>query len=228
MASLRLARERGAANYGWLQARYSFSFANYYDPHFMGFSSLRVINEDRVAPRRGFDTHGHQNMEILTYVLAGSLEHRDSQGNVGRLNAGDFQYMSAGSGIRHSENNPADDELHLLQIWIEPNEQGTEPSYQDKTLIAVEGWQLIAAADGRDASFPIRQQAELWRLRLTGAAETRLPPHQGSYYVHQVRGELQVAGLTLHAGDALSFGQAEIELLQSSDLGSETLVFLLA
>ncbi|MGL5040280.1 MAG: pirin family protein, partial [Aeromonas sp.] len=168
MMQLRAADERGKANFGWLDARHSFSFGHYYDPQWMGHSALRVINQDWVAPGGGFATHPHADMEILTYVLSGAIAHQDSLGHSEQISVGDFQLMSAGSGIRHREYNPSHtDPLSLLQIWIEPNEFGTPPTYQQNSIAAKPGMTLVASPNGEEGSFTIRQQARVWRLRLT-------------------------------------------------------------
>ena len=196
MMKLRAAEARGKANFGWLDARHSFSFGHYYDPDWMGHSVLRVINQDLVAPGGGFATHPHANMEILTCVLQGTIEHKDSLGHAEQIPAGDFQLMSAGSGIRHSEYNPSQTEpLSLLQIWIEPNEVGTTPGYQQKKIENKPGMTLVASPDGEAGSFRIRQQARVWRLQLA-EGETLEWALQGRHgYLHMISGELTGNGL---------------------------------
>ncbi len=165
MFDMRYAAERGKADFGWLQSHHTFSFASYYDPAQMGFSALRVINDDKVAPGAGFDTHGHKDMEILSLVLSGKIAHKDSAGNTEILPAGEFQLMSAGAGIYHSEFNASKtDELAFLQIWLQPNQQGGEPGYQQKDFGQREGLTLILSPDGRDGSLTLRQDALLYQL----------------------------------------------------------------
>ncbi|HYO92257.1 MAG TPA: pirin family protein, partial [Pyrinomonadaceae bacterium] len=165
MITVRRAKERGHFNFGWLDTYHTFSFGDYYDPRFMGFRDLRVINEDRVHPGRGFPTHGHRDMEIITYILAGSLEHKDSIGTGSVIRPGEVQRMSAGRGVRHSEHNHSESEpVHLLQIWILPNEEGIEPSYEQKTYADEEKrgrLRLVASPDGSDNSVLIHQETKL-------------------------------------------------------------------
>lgn len=163
MIEIRRSDERGPADHGWLQSRHTFSFANYYDPKHMGVSALRVINDDKVAPGMGFSTHSHEDMEIISYVKKGTIEHKDSMDNVEKLPVGEFQLMSAGTGVTHSEYNPSSEEsLEFLQIWIEPNVKGIEPGYQQKQFDKKEGLQLIISPDARDGSFLIHQDASLY------------------------------------------------------------------
>ncbi len=229
MLILRAANERGRANFGWLNSSHTFSFGQYYDPKHMGVSALRVINDDRVAPGAGFDTHGHRNMEIISYVLDGTIAHRDSMGNVEHLPAGEFQLMSAGSGVMHSEFNPATDQpLHFLQIWIQPNEQNTEPGYQQKRFPRQQAIQPVITPDGRDGTLSIRQDAQLVHVRLTAEnAEQILNPAR-RYYVHAINGPLQLqAGdntLILNAGDGVSISN-EQALTFSADSKAEALLF---
>jgi redox-sensitive bicupin YhaK (pirin superfamily) len=184
MIIVRPSEQRGHADHGWLRAKHSFSFAEYYDPAEMGWGVLRVINEDRVAPGMGFGTHGHRDMEIVTYILSGALEHKDSLGNGGVIRRGEVQRMSAGKGIMHSEFNPLpDQETHLLQIWIEPAQRGTPASYeqQELALDAMRGrWRLVASPDGADGSTTIGQDARLWAASWRPAAPSttagRRPP----------------------------------------------------
>jgi quercetin 2,3-dioxygenase len=203
MISIRKANQRGGADFGWLKSKHSFSFGSYYDEAHMGFSALRVINDDRVAPDTGFDTHGHRDMEIISYVLEGEIAHKDSQGNVATLPPGEFQLMSAGSGIRHSEFNPsATKPLHFLQIWIQPNVYGRTPGYQQKAFGSEQGLTLVASPDGKDGSLEIKQDANLYQLFL-GAGKTldyNTKLHRKTY-VHLIAGELQVNGETLKPGD---------------------------
>ncbi len=212
MLELRHAEQRGHANFGWLQSRHSFSFGRYYDPAQMGFSALRVINDDWVAPGAGFDTHGHRDMEIISLVLDGAIAHRDSTGQVATLPAGEYQLMSAGSGIMHSEFNANPDQpLRFLQIWIEPDVTGGEPGYQQKPFAASTGLSLIASPNGADGSLTIRQQAYLYQLCLPAAGQQEFKAQAGRHlYVHLVSGTLQAQSLTedtaqfsLQAGDGI-------------------------
>ena len=225
MMQLRVAEERGKANFGWLDARHSFSFGHYYDPQWMGHSVLRVINQDQVAPGGGFATHPHANMEILTYVLSGTIAHKDSLGHAEQIPAGEFQLMSAGSGIRHSEYNPSQtDPLSLLQIWIEPSEFGTPPGYQQQKIAARPGMTLVASPDGEAGSLVIRQQARIWRLELAPGEtiEWALAGHHG--YLQLISGELTANDLVVRPGDGvLSRDQSRWHLLATH--ASEALLF---
>jgi redox-sensitive bicupin YhaK (pirin superfamily) len=204
MITLRPSAERGYADHGWLKARHSFSFAEYYDPAEMGWGALRVINEDRVAPGKGFGTHGHRDMEIVTYILSGALEHKDSLGSGGIIQRGEVQRMSAGKGVMHSEFNPSpDEETHLLQIWIAPAKQGTAASYEQQELALESGvWRLIASPDGAAGSTTIGQDA-LILATVLGVGE-RINHHLSAgrlAYVQVVRGQLDLNGKKLSAGD---------------------------
>ncbi|MFM4990659.1 pirin family protein [Aeromonas veronii] len=225
MMQLRAAEARGKANFGWLDARHSFSFGHYYDPEWMGHSVLRVINQDLVAPGGGFATHPHANMEILTCVLQGTIEHKDSLGHAEQIPAGDFQLMSAGSGIRHSEYNPSQtDPLSLLQIWIEPNEFGTPPGYQQKKIESRPGMTLVASPDGEAGSLRIRQQARIWRLELAPGEtlEWALAGRHG--YLQMISGTLAANGLVARPGDGvLSRDEYRWELVATS--ASQALLF---
>ena len=203
MISIRRSDERGGANFGWLDSKHSFSFGSYYDPRHMGYSALRVINDDRVAPGGGFATHGHSNMEIISYVLDGEIAHKDSEGNVATLPPGEFQLMSAGSGIRHSEFNPSTSKpLHFLQIWIEPNVQDKAPGYQQKAFGSEQGLTLAVSPDGEAGSLVIKQDARVYQLLLDAGTSAELPAVTGrKYYVHLINGELAVEGETLGPGD---------------------------
>ncbi len=206
MIQLRPSAERGYADHGWLRAKHSFSFADYYDPAEMGWGALRVINEDRVAPGQGFGTHGHRDMEIVTYILSGALEHKDSLGHGGVIQRGEVQRMSAGKGIRHSEFNPlADQETHLLQIWIEPAQLGTQASYEQQALPveAMRGrWRLVASPDGADGSTTIGQDARLWASLLVPGEQIEYRLSAGRLaYVQVISGQLSVNGQPLAAGD---------------------------
>jgi quercetin 2,3-dioxygenase len=213
MNTLRRSHERGYANHGWLDSYHSFSFADYFDPKHVEFGPLRVINEDRVAPGEGFGTHPHRDMEIISYVLSGELAHKDSMGNGSVIRPGDVQRMSAGSGIRHSEFNPSNTEaVHFLQIWIQPNAEGIEPSYEEKHFSDSEKQgrlRLIASPDGADGSVLIHQDAAVYVGRFDGSeqAQLELKPGRRSY-VHVVRGEVRVNTIALSAGDALKVTDA--------------------
>ena len=206
MLTVRKADERGHASHGWLDTWHTFSFADYHDPREMGFGALRVINDDKVEPGQGFGTHGHRDMEIITYVLEGALEHKDSMGNGSIIRPGNVQRMSAGTGVRHSEFNPSREErVHLLQIWIEPRITGVRPSYEEKQFGVPERkgrLRLIASPDGRDGSVTIHQDAYVHAALLDGkdAAAHRLAPGRRAY-VHVARGAVKVNGIELRGGD---------------------------
>jgi quercetin 2,3-dioxygenase len=227
MTKLRRSAERGHANHGWLDSYHSFSFADYYDPRHMGFGPLRVINEDRVQAGKGFGTHGHRDMEIITYVLEGSLGHNDSIGNGSTIVPGDVQRMSAGSGVRHSEfNHEKQGVTHFLQIWIEPNEAGIAPSYEQKHFKPEDKrgrLRLIASPDGRDGSVTIHQDALLYAGLFDGAESARHPLQNEKGYVHVARGRIKVNGQVLEAGDALKTEGGSIELTDGKQ--AEVLVF---
>jgi quercetin 2,3-dioxygenase len=203
---IRRSAERGYADHGWLRSFHSFSFADYYDPRHMGFSALRVINEDSIAPGAGFGTHGHRDMEIISVVLDGELAHKDSLGNGSVIRPGDVQRMSAGSGVRHSEFNHATGPTHFLQIWIEPNVTGIAPSYEERHFDAGEQrgrLRLVASPDGRDGALTIHQDARLYLGRFDGAETARHEAAAGrKTYLHVARGSLHVNGERLQAGDA--------------------------
>jgi redox-sensitive bicupin YhaK (pirin superfamily) len=209
MLELRPAAQRGSANFGWLQSRHSFSFGRYYDPAQMGFSALRVINDDWVAPGAGFDTHGHRDMEIISLVLDGAIAHRDSTGQLATLPAGEYQLMSAGRGITHSEFNANPDKpLRFLQIWIEPDVTGGVPGYQQKPFAQSAGLQLIAAPDGADGSLQLRQQAYLYQLCLAAGGQQDFEAKAGRHlYIHLVSGALQ----GLSSGEADSSPQFSLQ-----------------
>ncbi|MBC3869680.1 pirin family protein [Undibacterium oligocarboniphilum] len=229
MISVRRAHERGYAEHGWLKSYHSFSFADYYDPQHMGFGPLRVINDDWIAPGMGFGTHPHQNMEIITYVLEGAIAHQDSMGNGSTIRPGNVQYMSAGTGVRHSEFNPSPSEhTRLLQIWIEPDVLGKAPRYNEKTFSAAEKngqLRLVASPDGEQDSVAIRQNARLYIGLFDGdqQADIRLSP-QRLTYVHLARGALSVNGVPLQEGDAVKL-QDESSLHLSAGKQAEVLVF---
>ena len=236
MISLRKSSERGFADHGWLKSFHSFSFADYHDPRHMGFGNLRVINEDRIAPGTGFGTHGHRDMEIVSYVLEGELAHKDSMGNgeagaaaSGVIRPGDVQRMSAGSGVRHSEFNHAPAATtHFLQIWIEPSERGIAPGYEQKHFAAETkrgALKLIASPDGRDGSVTIHADAAIYSGLFDGAKALRRELDAARRcYVHLVRGSLDVNGQRLHAGDALLLESEALLTLAGGD-NAEVLVF---
>ena len=232
MIALRRNQDRGHANHGWLDSWHSFSFADYHDPAHMGFGPLRVINEDRVQPGMGFGTHGHRDMEIISYVLEGALEHKDSMGNGSVIRPGNVQRMSAGTGVRHSEYNPSADEgVHFLQIWIEPGVRGVAPSYEERHFDAASKrgrLRLIASRDGREGSVTIHQDAQVYAALLDGTESATHAVAAGrKAYVHVARGEVTVNGQPLRAGDALkATGEREIRLDGGRD--AEVLLFDLA
>jgi quercetin 2,3-dioxygenase len=217
MEQVRRSAERGHANHGWLDSYHSFSFADYYDPQHMGFGPLRVINEDRVQPGEGFGTHGHRDMEIISYVLEGELAHKDSMGTGSTIVPGDVQRMSAGNGVRHSEFNQEQAKVtHFLQIWIEPAVRGIPPSYEQKHFAAGEKrgrLRLIASPDGADGSVTIHQDARVYAGLFDGAERATHALAKGRLgYVHVARGRAQVNGHNLQAGDALKSDAAEIRI----------------
>ena len=226
MIEIRPSEERGPADHGWLKSRHTFSFAGYYDPQHMGVSALRVINDDKVIPGAGFATHSHQDMEIISYVKKGTIEHKDSMGNVERLPVGEFQLMTAGTGVTHSEYNPSQTEpLEFLQIWIQPNVLGIEPGYQQKRFEARSGLQLIASPDARDGSLLLHQDASLYQLRLNDgeSASHKLAPGR-TVYVHVVSGIIGVNKARLGEGDGARL--AEIDSVDFEGVAeSEALVF---
>src|SRR5258706_2652244 len=229
MIEIRRGRERGHAEHGWLDSWHSFSFADYHDPAHMGFSQLRVINEDRIQPGTGFGTHGHRDMEIISYVLEGALGHKDSMGTGSTIVPGDVQRMSAGRGVQHSEQNHAKAEVtHFLQIWIEPNVRGIAPGYEQKHFDAASKrgrLRLVASPDGAQGSVSIHQDARVYAALLDDAERVQhsfAPGRKG--YVHVVRGKLTANGTPLAAGDALkASGIAKITLENGE--GAEVLLF---
>ncbi len=232
MITLRLSNERGHAQHGWLDSYHTFSFAEYHDPSHMGFRSLRVINEDRVAPGMGFGTHPHRDMEILTYILEGRLAHEDSMGNGREIAPGQLQTMSAGTGIQHSESNASRTEpVHFLQIWIRPNKNGLAPRYAEWNPPAgadLQAQTLLASPDGRDGSATIAQDALLWLVKLPpgGALDYPVEPKRG-LWVQTMHGALRVNGRPLNAGDAAAL-EDETQLRLESQTGAEALLFDLA
>ena len=232
MITLRKSSERGYADHGWLKSFHTFSFAGYYDAAHMGYGNLRVINEDRVAAGRGFGTHGHRDMEIISYVISGELAHKDSMGNVKGIPPGDVQRMSAGTGVQHSEFNHAEGQTtHFLQIWIEPNVTGIPPSYEQKTIPELDKrgtLRLVASPDGVMDSVTLHADARLYAGLFNGpeAATLALNP-QRKTWVQMVRGQLDVNGHTLQAGDGAAI-EAEAALQLSGGQDAEVLVFDLA
>jgi len=206
MMKIRKANERGHAEHGWLDTYHTFSFADYYDPHWLGFRSLRVINDDLVMPGMGFGTHPHHDMEIITYILSGALEHKDSMGNGRVIRAGDVQYMAAGTGVQHSEFNPSKTEAtRLLQIWIQPDRKGVTPRYGEKsfTAAATGAWHLVTSKTGRDGSIAIHQDADLWRAKLdAGQTLSRSLAEDRHAWIHVAEGEVTIDGKTFFGGDA--------------------------
>ena len=232
MLTLRKSQDRGFADHGWLKSYHSFSFAEYYDRAHMGWGNLRVINEDRVAPGKGFGQHSHRDMEIISYVLSGELAHRDSMGNVKGIPPGDVQRMSAGTGVTHSEFNHAEGETtHFLQIWILPNEMGIPPGYEQKTIPAEQKrgvLRLVASPDGEQGSVTIHADATVYSGLFDGSesAEFALDPARKGY-VHLIRGMLEVNGQRLSSGDAVLLeNESRIALANGTD--AEVLVFDLA
>lgn len=227
MISIRRSHERGGANFGWLDSKHTFSFGSYYDERHMGFSALRVINDDHVIPGAGFDTHGHRDMEIISYVLEGEIAHKDSEGNVASLPAGEFQLMSAGSGIRHSEFNPSRTKgLHFLQIWIQPNVYGEAPGYQQKDFGRNPGLTLAISPDGETGSLVIKQDARIYQLLLGPKDATQLDTKtHRHYYVHVIDGELDIAGETIRPGDGAKLSAIDVLQLQAGPQTVKALVF---
>lgn len=229
MMHIRRSEARGRADHGWLKSYHSFSFADYHDPTWMGWGNLRVINEDRIAPGTGFGTHGHRDMEIISYVLQGNLAHRDSMGHVQGIEPGEVQRMSAGTGVRHSEfNHDPSGQTHFLQIWIEPDQAGVEPGYEQKRFDDAEKrgrLRLVAAPGGPSGAVSMHADARMYAGLFDGQeqAALALDPTRKAY-VHLVRGELTVNGECLRAGDALAIA-GEAALTLSSGVNAEVLVF---
>lgn len=222
MLTVRHAADRGVARFGWLDSRHSFSFGDYYDPDHMGFGPLRVINEDRVSPRAGFPTHGHRDMEIVTYVIDGALEHKDSTGTGSVIRPGDVQRMSAGSGIRHSEYNAsAEDPVHFLQIWIVPEREGLTPGYEQKNFPADArrgGLRLIGSRDGRDGSVTIHRDVDLLASIMAEGETVRHDVRPGrKLWLQVVRGSVTVNGTEANAGDGLA-----VEGVERIDIAAKT------
>jgi redox-sensitive bicupin YhaK (pirin superfamily) len=230
MITLRKSAERGGGNHGWLDSKFSFSFADYRDPCHMGFGPLRVINEDRIAPAAGFPTHPHRDMEILTWVLSGSVAHRDSEGNQAVVRPGELQRMSAGTGIQHSEfNASATDPLHLLQIWIIPSARGLKPGYEQTAFTDLDGkLRLVAAPDGRDGAVTIHQDAELYAARLAEGQQVVFTPKPGRIqWVQLARGAANLNGQALQQGDGAAV-DGETALTIRAEQAAEVLLFDMA
>ena len=228
MKMIRRANERGHAEHGWLDTYHTFSFANYYDPNWMGFRSLRVINDDLVMPKMGFGTHPHRDMEIITYVLSGALQHKDSMGNGRVIRPGEVQYMAAGTGVQHSEFNPSQDEaVHLLQIWIVPERRGVKPHYAEKSLVEAPKGQfnLVTSKSGRDGSLAINQDAELYVAKLETGNEVSHALKPGRHaWVHVAEGEVKFNGDTLRSGDAVALSdESGVQLVAAKP--SQVLLF---
>lgn len=223
--SILKANDRGDADHGWLHSRHTFSFAGYYDPRRMGFSHLRVINEDRVDAGRGFGTHPHRDMEIVSYVIDGELGHRDTLGTGSVIRPGEVQLMSAGSGIAHSEMNPSPERpVHFLQIWILPAKAGTKPRYDQRDFGRDPGLRLVVSPDGRDGSLQIGQDTDIHRALLSAGTTTTLPLRHTRAWVQVVRGQLDVNGAQLRDGDAVAIEDASsIPLRADSEV--EALIF---
>ena len=232
MLTLRKSAERGYADHGWLKSYHSFSFAGYHDPKHMGWGNLRVINEDRIAPGTGFGTHGHRDMEIISYVLSGQLAHKDTLGNIKGIPPGDVQRMSAGTGVQHSEFNHAPDEAtHFLQIWIEPDVTGIVPGYEQKSFADSEKrgvLRLVASADGAHGSVTLHADAAIYAGLLDGAESATLARDPArKAYVHLVHGAVHLNGQALSGGDAVLV-EGESLLTLAHGQGAEVLVFDLA
>ncbi len=232
MITLRESTERGHANHGWLDSYFTFSFANYYDPRHTGFRSLRVLNEDRVDPGAGFPTHPHNDMEILTYVIEGSLEHRDSMGNGSLVRAGEFQRMTAGTGVRHSEFNPSKTEpLHLLQIWILPAEMGLTPGYEQKEFPRndrLNALRVVASPSGRDASLILHQDAEVLTAVLEAGKSVEHRLDKGRHgWVQVISGSVEINGQPSQGGDGISLSREERIVVKANE-EADVLLFDLA
>ena len=228
MMKIRKANERGHAEHGWLDTYHTFSFADYYDPQWMGFRSLRVINDDLVMPGQGFGTHPHRDMEIITYILSGALEHKDSMGNGRVIGPGEVQYMAAGTGVQHSEFNPSKDQaVHLLQIWIQPDRKGTAPRYAEKSLADAPAGtlHLVASKTGRDDSIAIQQDADLWlaKLGVDNAVKHNLAKGRHAW-IHVAEGEVSLNGKELSGGDAAGVSEERV-LELSATKPSQVLLF---
>ena len=231
MIHIRKAQDRGQADLGWLKSQHTFSFASYYDPQHMGVSSLRVINDDRVAPGAGFETHGHKDMEIISYVISGTIAHKDSFGNVKTLPAGEFQLMSAGKGIYHSEFNASNTEsLHFLQIWIQPDTLGIDAGYQQKAFEQTSALTAVVTPTGENGTLKVQQDATLYRLMLAPQEQVNMPQlkPQRQLYVQLVEGTLKVNDQVLTPGDGAHITAEEAVRFSATGSNVTALVFDLA
>ncbi|MFB2655421.1 pirin family protein [Shewanella xiamenensis] len=231
MIRIRKAQDRGQADLGWLKSQHTFSFASYYDPRHMGVSSLRVINDDRVAPNAGFETHGHKDMEIISYVISGTIAHKDSFGNIKTLPAGEFQLMSAGKGIYHSEFNASNTEpLHFLQIWIQPDTLGIDAGYQQKAFEQTSALTAVVTPTGENGTLKVQQDATLYRLMLAPQEQVNMPQlkPQLQLYVQLVEGTLKVNDQVLTPGDGAHITAEEVVRFSATDSPVTALVFDLA
>ncbi len=225
MRYIRKASERGHANFGWLDSHHTFSFGRYYDPEHMGISVLRVINDDRVAPGRGFETHGHKDMEILSYVVSGKLAHKDSTGTSDVIPAGDIQRMTAGRGIMHSEFNGSDkDEVHFLQIWIQPSESGLSPGYEQKTIPQNGPLTALVTPDGQKGTVKVHQDMSLYRLRLQAGEFFNAGTRKRLGYLHLINGNITVDDDNYETGDGIGLYQDD-ELSIRANKDTEALWF---
>jgi quercetin 2,3-dioxygenase len=232
MKTIRRGSDRGHANHGWLNSYHSFSFGDYYDPQHMSFRDLRVLNDDQIVAGNGFGTHPHRDMEIITYVLEGAIEHRDSMGNGAIVQAGDVQRMTAGTGVTHSEFNPSSTVMtHLLQIWIMPEQMCLEPSYEQKNFSPADKQnqlRLVASSDGRDGSVLIHQDVDLYASLLAPSESLAIDLNPARYYwLHVARGQVMVDGKKLGGGDAIGLSQ-ESQLMLNGQENAEILLFDLA
>ncbi|MDC1143186.1 pirin family protein [Planctomycetota bacterium] len=225
MINILKSEDRGQADYGWLKPRYTFSFAQYFNPEFMGFRRLRVMNEDRIAAGGAFPTHPHDNTEIITYVMTGGLEHKDSLGNTGVIQPGIIQRMSAGSGIRHSESNPTESETHLYQIWLEPSEHNVQPSWEERAIPEAAGLRLIASPDGANGSTTIHAPVKLWVGKLDAGESLSYSIDEGRHAWLQVtKGELTLNSELLQTSDGAAISDVR-ELAVMANKDTEFLLF---
>lgn len=230
MIQIRRANERGHTQWGWLDSRHTFSFGDYHDPGHAGFRSLRVLNDDRVQPGEGFGTHGHRDMEILSYVLEGALEHKDSSGGGGVIRPGEIQFMRAGRGVEHSEYNHSKTEpVHFLQIWIVPDKRGLKPTYGQKAFdadLSRRSFVLLASPDGREGTIQVQQDVNVWMTRLGKGESRALPLAPGRHaWVHVSRGSASLDGASLQEGDGAEVSGEESLKFSGGDKGAEVLIF---
>lgn len=227
MIEIRKADTRGQVDLGWLSSNHTFSFGHYYDPSYMGVSALRVINDDWVAPGTGFETHPHNNMEIVSYVLSGSIEHKDTMGFHSILEAGDIQVMSAGSGLMHSEFNASQSEpLNFLQIWIKPNQHNTEPSYAEKNIKHHKGISLIVSPEGTHESLAIKQDVRFYKIKLEKESAEFTAVEERTYYLQVAHGSLLVNGHTVHQGDGVTVNAETQLIFETPDTAEAVLIDL--